>query len=497
MPRHNPSVDRTDKETPSGASPSLQAQRWMVHGLHGVIGGLLGLHLYVATLPPTPTPIPGPGDPESLWWGLWPVTYVPGPWLLAGVGAVLATLVGGQMWVRGSRWLPVPGPSVAPWVLFGVAVLLVGAFFRYPIVHTRWGDAYILVHGLAWPDPEQRLTHSWQAPLDVWLHSRVWLWLHGPLNWDNAMPVYRLLSPLAGILYLGGVLRLSREPSLAPNWLTFGAMASLGLLQLFFGYVENYSFAAAGMVLYLGMGVGLLRGRGSLWGASAVLGLTVAFHPSTLVLVPSLLYLAWHHAGGRAGIPGRLGRALFQIGWPMALVLVGVVGMMEAGGHGIRVLLSTDRPGGGDARWFVPLFETTTRWERYTMFSWAHLRDFLNEQMLVAPGVLPGLVVAVWGLRREGLLGRVLQDPVGRFLLWAAAAHLALTWVWNPDYGGQRDWDLFSLAAIPTTLFFVWAVARALPTSRLRWAGLLPWLVLQGLHTAAWIYQNRLPWEWP
>ena len=77
---------------------------------------------------------------------------------------------------------------------------------------------------------------------------------------------------------------------------------------------------------------------------------------------------------------------------------------MEASGHGIYALLNTDRPGGGDANWFVPLWQTTTRWEHYTMFSWGHLRDWLNEQMLVAPIVLPGLVIVavnLWLARGE------------------------------------------------------------------------------------------------
>ncbi|MEZ4608875.1 MAG: hypothetical protein R2838_01220 [Caldilineaceae bacterium] len=80
---------------------------------------------------------------------------------------------------------------------------------------------------------------------------------------------------------------------------------------------------------------------------------------------------------------------------PLPMVLIGAAtfGLMEFGGHGLRALLTSDRPGGGDARWLVPLFVTTARWEQYTMFSWLHLRDWLNQQLLVAPVVLPALAV--------------------------------------------------------------------------------------------------------
>jgi hypothetical protein len=68
--------------------------------------------------------------------------------------------------------------------------------------------------------------------------------------------------------------------------------------------------------------------------------------------------------------------------------------------------------------------------------------------------------------------------------------------VWNPDYGGQRDWDLFSLAWIPVTLWLV-SVARANFDNTTLLAGFAPLIVLQAMHTVAWIYQNTLPWHWP
>jgi len=183
---------------------------------------------------------------------------------------------------------------------------------------------------------------------------------------------------------------------------------------------------------------------------------------------------------------------------------------MEASGHGLYALFNTDRPGGSDARWFVPLWETSTRWEHYTLFSWPHLRDWINGQWLVAPVVLPALLVVLVSLslaRRAALphgrgsdgAGSVSDPSVygARFLLAAAGFYLLFTFVWNADYGGQRDWDLFSLAALPPTLLLALLLPRALPDRRLLRTGAVPLLVLQGWHTWAWIVQNTLPWEWP
>ncbi|MEZ4714053.1 MAG: hypothetical protein R3A44_43115 [Caldilineaceae bacterium] len=257
-----------------------------------------GLHLYVRWLPPTPAPIPEPTDAEAAWWGLWPTTYAP-PWFV--VAATLALLgVMGALWVwpgaadgrrqSNSQNTPTASPTVII-LLTILGLLLVGAFFAFPIVHTRWGDAYLINQALAWPDPALRLTHSWQAPLDVFLHSELWLFLHEKFQWRQAAPVYRLLSPLAGVLYLSVALSLSRQQWLGPAWLTFGSLATLGLMQLFFGYIENYSFAAAGILLYLGLGLAALRNCVPLWVAALALAATNATHPSTVVLAPSLLYV--------------------------------------------------------------------------------------------------------------------------------------------------------------------------------------------------------------
>ncbi|MEZ4730886.1 MAG: hypothetical protein R3E79_27505 [Caldilineaceae bacterium] len=520
-------------------------QRQIVVGLHLTTLLLLALHLYVRTLPSTPTPIPDPTDAEAAWWGLWPVTYAPG-WAVR-LGAVLigGWIVGWWVMEVGRRSEPITAqhiiglhlphvPRNTQHLILGfAAVLLFCAFYAFPLVHTRWGDAYLLTKAIAWPDPALRLTHSWQAPLDVFLHSQLWLYLHEAMGWEDAMPLYRLLSPLAGLFYLMAALGVAREQQ-APVWLTFGLVTSLGVLQLFFGYVENYSFAAAALLLYLWLGLRTLAGRTPLWITATVLAITHALHPSTIILAPSLLYCGWQHVrcatnqqmrGNKFGaryvlfkglspeLSTRLSTALI-IALPMAVVALVVVFLMEAGGHGLAALVSSDRPGGGDARLFVPLWTTTTRWEHYTMFSWLHLRDFVNEQLLVAPVVLPGLVV-LWfakgiqkGNRRQAMnrdMGEVqtVHRPSSivhrqlSFIQIAALCYLFFIWVWNADYGGQRDWDLFSLAAIPAALWLAVTLPGCLSNRRYLQAGTIPLLMLQWLHLAAWIYQNTLPWEWP
>ncbi len=554
--RADPVIDQLDS-----SQSSQTRQRIFVASLHLFALLLLGLHLYVRTLPPTPVPIPEPTDAEAAWWGLWPVTYVPG-WAV-GVGLIL---VGGLIlacWSKeiGDWRLAIREQRVESrdqkvetihlrtthHALRTTLVILSSChlvlFFLFPIAHTRWGDAYMLAKGIAWPDAAARTTHSWQAPLDVFLHSQVWLWLGPSFGWtDDAAPVYRLLSPLAGAIYLIVVLAISRDRRIAPGWLSLGLLMSLGLMQLFYGYVENYSFVAAGILAYLWLGIGVVHGETPLWLAAIVLAFCNAFHPSTVVLAPSLLYLGKVATWQRGRVAEWQGDTnqdqvttnpkskiqnpkfyrnspirsiVLQIGLPMILVAGATIGLMEAGVHGLNALFSSDRPGGGDARWLVPLLETSTRWEHYTLFSWLHLRDWLNGQMLVAPVVGTVLMMILLirllkleiGDQRSGTRDQRLETgehhaprtthhAIRTFLLIATFSYLLFTWLWNPDYGGQRDWDLFSLAALPMTLLVITWLPRILQDRYLR-LGMIPLITLQALHTAAWIYQNTLPWAWP
>ncbi|MCC7354302.1 MAG: hypothetical protein IT330_11145 [Anaerolineae bacterium] len=433
---------------------------------------LLALHLAAPLLP------------EEKAWGLWPITYF-APWLRWLLAIVCGTLI---LWpsplLRLLRSFSGPRRALAYLIPLAAFPLL----YLGRIVHTRWGDAYILTKGI--PHPDHRLTYTWKAPLDVYLHARLWVLGNRLWGWADAMPTYWLTSCLAGAVFLFVLVRLSdllgRDRT--EKGLIFGFVASLGLVQFFFGYVENYVLMTAAILAYFYLALRSLRGEiGLAWPATA-LALAHALHPSSLILLPSLLCLAW-----RRRSPGFV-RIFLAIAVPYVLIGGGTVALMTAGGHGLGTLFTTDSPGGGDARWLVPLWRTGTRWEHYTMFSWAHLLDFLNEQMLVAPTVLLSLaLVALLAWRQV----RAAMDTESRFLLIASAFYLIFTWVWNPDYGGRRDWDLFAPAYLPTTLLLAYLLPRAMPNRNELARASVALVVVSLLHTAAWVYSNTRPWEWP
>ena len=174
-----------------------------------------------------------------------------------------------------------------------LAALSLPVFYLGRVVHTRWGDAFLLVKGIAHPDV--RLTYNWQAPLDTYLHAQLFHLGERLWGWTDAMPAYWWLSSLAGVGAVWVMLRLADDVgrSNLERWAIFGLLATLGSMQLFFGYPENYTIISLLLLLYLWLAWRYAQGEVSLWQPSIVLALANGFHPSTLVLQPSLWVLAW------------------------------------------------------------------------------------------------------------------------------------------------------------------------------------------------------------
>ena len=274
---------------------------------------------------------------EETAWGLWPMTYLPPVWrwLLAAAAALTCVPAVAENVVRisytvftrarrlATQYAIRNTPRTRNLAFLLVSLLSIALFLLFRIVHTRWGDAYILVNGIAWPDPALRLTATWQAPLTVWLHARLWGLGNALFVWPDAWPVYRIVSPLAGALYVYLLLRLADSigRNRTEKLLIIGLMGTLGTMQLFFGYAENYTLAAVGILLFLWLALETLRGRRALWQPALALALTNGLHPSTVVLDPALLYVAWVWAKlagegkGKEGKEGKRGMAAYRGGW--------------------------------------------------------------------------------------------------------------------------------------------------------------------------------------
>lgn len=448
-----------------------------------------------------------PKLPEGTSWSLWPYTFLPSwlGWTLALLTGMLIIPAIGQFVLAGLRFTIYPSERslflgrltshTSRSALYALAALFSGLLFWLArLRHLRWGDAYLLSKALSTPNLELRVIYNWQAPFTVFLHQRLWQFVADPLLGWPVEYVYATTSILCGMIFVYVLLMFTAQlgRTRVESAILAGLVLTTGSMQLFFGYVENYTIISLGLLITLFLAWRALQGElQPVWPVLA-LSLTNAFHPSTVFLWPGMLLLSW--LCWRQGRVSEVG-VVWQTVLPPLLVGGSVLALMESGGHGIAALLGPDRPGGGDGVWFVPLFKIDPQWRKYqpyTMFSVAHLLDWLNLHLLISPFGLPLLAMILVAVQRYRLT--LFDQPpdrdYGRFLALTAAMYVLLTWVWNPDYGGRKDWDLFAPSAFIYTLLAGYLLVRAMrDQEKLSQAGLFA-ITVSLLHTAAWIFAN-------
>jgi len=476
--------------------PNLKAQPLIlsVVQLWGLI--LLSLHLAAFKLP------------ESTTWSVWPYTFFP-TWL----GWTLALLSGAliiprvneafnkaiNLVIKNSAFL-YQKDRISKQFWFSLIALLAGGLFWWArLRHLRWGDSHVLSIALSYPDLEQRVIYNWQAPFTVLIHQRLWQFVANPLLGWPVENVYAAVSISCGIIFVYVLLNFMSQLGRTPFETAFlsGLILTTGSMELFFGYVENYTIISLGLLITMFLAWHASRGTVELFWPILSLSVTNAFHPSTVFLWPSMLVLAWlcyrsHYRG--AGLD-----VILQTIMTPLFVGSGVFAIMEIGGHGLAAFMGADQPGGGDAIWFVPLFEITNQWQHYTMLSTAHFVDWGNLHLLISPFGLPLILLALgtrYGFKLNLFhpFGYTNEKEADRnyafFLAVTSSIYVLLTFVWNADYGGQKDWDLFAPSAFIYTLLAGYLFVRILPNREaLRYAGLFI-LAVSLLHTAAWVFAN-------
>lgn len=477
---------------------------------------------------------------EEMAWSVWPYTVLPVPlgWL---AGLAVASLVLPPVNDAVGRWFQWLGTTLSQklhlrptaedkhlWfavIALGMAI----PFWFFRIRHLLWGDAYFIVKALSYTGPDRPVwtIYNWQSPLSVFLHAQLWFLLN-PVVGVGVDSLYAITSVLSGVGFVYVLFLLA--DSLGRDWAEkatiFGLMITVGSMQLFFGYVENYTIISLGLMLTLYLAIRCLGGEMNLIWPSLALAVTNAFHPSTIVLWPAMGYVGWRAAGRRASAKGKASEWL-KLVLPPILVFAGLAALMTAGGHGPGAMLADDRPGGADGIPFVPLFRVTTEWQPYTMFSLGHLLDWANEHFLISPfgllllllALLNGIIIRLKSARSSQHDGRSEshlhsgrdESGVTLFLTIASLTYLLLTFVWNPDYGGRRDWDLFAPSAFVYTLLAAYLLTRQMtrqmtrhlthrppsPESNCPLARVARLLIAaSALHTIAWIYYNTIPWPY-
>ncbi|MBD3337093.1 MAG: tetratricopeptide repeat protein [Candidatus Eisenbacteria bacterium] len=469
MPRKDrtvvsPPASRTGKErrrTAEQALPTGEPQpppRWMT----GACAALIILQWAAAFVP------------GHLLWGFYHLDSVPlagrTVWALAGLLGIWAA--------QRPRWLEPSARLVAAagrtlwrraWALAAVIAVCGAAFWLLRNRTHFLGDGYLIGELV-----ERGVLFRTYDLLDFTLHALLWNWMQG-LAEMGAFQLYAVVSVFLGIAYILAAHwtseRLVDDPS--GRLLLLALLVMAGPLEMFFGYVESYGFQAILILLYLGHAILYLRGRNALWRPALFFGLALAFHTTTIFLLPTLIYLAWRRPDGG----GRGRRWAVAFGTPLVLFVAAVAFEILAGYRWLNFefdVLESEHT----QSVFVPLSGD------HGFFSFYHWKDLFNQIFLLAP--VPLLLVLATLLRRPR---RLWDAPERRCLTVGVAVLVVLFASIDRKLGGARDWDLFA-AHIPVLTFLGFLAYRARADAQHEApAGKAPVLILTAFFLAA-------PWFW-
>ncbi|MFQ6031807.1 MAG: tetratricopeptide repeat protein [Candidatus Zixiibacteriota bacterium] len=311
---------------------------------------------------------------------------------------------------------------------------------------------------------------KWTETLENFLHLQAFH-LAKSLFDLGAETLYVILSCMAGSIFIFlcflfvdflGKERLQKI-------LVFLILISMGSIQLFFGYVEHYTFVFLFVFGFLFLSLAYLEGKLKLIFPILIFLLACLFHVSSLYLLPSLFFLFMTKDEN-----GKLRRR--------KRILLGIFAVLLV----IIIFLGYKRYSWSLPPLFVPLIHDRYYGPGYILFSLPHLSDFLNQQLLISPVGL--ILILGFLICKEGR--SFLINPASQFLLIAAFSQLLFNFITDPGLGASRDWDLFSAVGLGYTILGLYLLLKILKDkSKFEYLAMI--LVITSFHsTIPWIALN-------
>ena len=413
------------------------------------------------------------GRPNPMW-GVDFLYYLPAP--VQGIFILLSVLLFVPAFRRHIRsWihaLPFPlwGHGRHVWLTRSlVLILALAAFVVLSSARHFLGDGYHLLEKFE----TDTWTNVYRAPLSFTIIRA----MHdaGAAVWETSENTYRLYSYASGALYIPiafvAAAALGKNKLEKSIVLTF--LLTTGTMQLFFGYVENYALYMPGLLLYLLLGMRVLENRIPLYAPAFLLGMLFALHRAFIVFGPSLLFLAYRAWRNRQDSGTSWKNALATVA---ALCCVPVTGVLFLWLSGVGFEIFLERAGGDE---LLPLFAKSGDDPQDGILSFPHFLDFVNQQLLSAPMAC----MAMFLMRKQDIR----RWP---FLAICTLVPLVFTYVFKSYIGAFRDWDIFSLPALPLTLWAAAAFLNRIRNSDCRFHSAFLISGAAALHTILWIGLN-------
>jgi len=481
-----PSDKAPQEATPDGHAPDSRA---MTVPLTAAVFGVFALIAVASFLP------------RAQLWGVNHLAFYSVPVRLVALGLIAVSFVPPVSRRLYSALLSLSGALKSGGVrvdlaMTVIAVLSVVLFVQLRVSNNLLGDGQLIVQSYeaAWEGNDRVIMRSYKAIVtEETIAPGATLLYYSAAKAVTSLfdkgPVWgiRLFVAMLGAFFVYIILSLLRRGPFSREvrlWLMVLALFST-TIQLFFGYVENYAPLVFFGLLYVIASFLVFHRQGPLWVPIVLFVVSVYTHVQGILFGPSLVYLIlWRALQNR--------RTFVERNVGPALTIATVV---------IAVAVAFTRYG----RYYLPLRGDE---ESYGLFSPIHLVDMVNEVLMLMP-ILPLFAVMAWvnrslsrsdqrksGDTGTGATGWFAMTAEWQYVLLILVPSLVYMFLFKPEIGMARDWDLFTmtcLGLIPLALLIVNRFFRA--TRLLSYAGAFtaPAVVIYVILGAAWVGINASP----
>jgi len=339
------------------------------------------------------------------------------PWVNRSIRAFLKAVT---EWVEGRL---LRSPWKVGYIVLGTIAWL-GFFMLRERTHLL-GDGKLLLSGLEMGHPRGAASELLGDLIPFGFYRLLHSWHLTPEN------SYAIISCTSGVLFLLcaylWVKAIAGERDPLGRWLAFGILATMGIVQQFCGYVENYSLLFAAQMAYFLFGFMALEDKCSLIFPAIIFGILVLLHFANLMLTPTLVLL-WTET--------RKDWSRVRKWWTIAIGSLGTLPL-------IALAITKVGSPGSLTRYVVSLWGGYEDAPGYSLFSVVHLADLGNLLNLASPVFLPLLFLTLFSKRT----GRII-DAKFWFLTLATLIQITFLGLFDPKLGAGRDWDLLSVTGI-------------------------------------------------
>jgi Tfp pilus assembly protein PilF len=291
---------------------------------------------------------------------------------------------------------------------------------------------------------------------------------------ENPETVFKIIDILSGLLFLTIIFYLMKfikatsvEKFLAGSFLFFTAGS-----QFFFGYIENYALLFIATTAFIFTSWLVLERKLHIIIPIILFGIMVGLHIGSVILFPTVIFLIysnWKTARSQT---------IFTLG---ILTFVSIV-LLITYSNKIDIIVQRTI---SESRWnFLPV-ALSDDYFAYTMFSIAHLLDWLNANILISPFAVPlAIVFLITGWKKIDW-----RDPVLIFLLLATLLGLAFTYITYFALGMARDWDFMASFFLPLIMLNFYLFLKHAYTLKVKNTVILI-VILTFFHWIGWIGVN-------